>query len=94
MAGSAAVWSASAKRDFVFIDQYLIDDAGSGIAAVGYYGSIVGPVDTVAPSLTSHFWRLGVTANKIVSDFEVIGMFLYGKDLDLPTGAGAFATRG
>ncbi len=80
------------KKDFVFIDQYLIDDAGSGITAMGYYGSIVGLVDTVAPSLTSHFWRVGLTANKFVDRFEVMGMVLYGKDLDLPTGARAFAT--
>ena len=80
------------KKDFVFIDQFLLDDAGSGITTVGYYGSIVGLVNTVAPNLTSHFWRVGVTANKIVSNFEVLGAVLYGKDLDLPTGAGAFAT--
>ncbi len=76
---------ADKKKDFVFIDQYLIDDAGSGITAVGYYGSLKALVDTGSfASLTSHFWRLGVTANKIVSNFEVLGSFLYGKDLDLP----------
>ena len=78
------------KKDFVFIDQFLFDDAGSGLTAVGYYGTIVGLVDTVAPSQTSHFWRVGLTANKIISNFEILGSILYGKDMDLPTGAGAF----
>lgn len=70
------------KKDFVLIDQYLIDNAGSGVAAVAYYGSI----DSLAgPAQTSHFWRLGVSANKIISNFEILGALVYGKDLDLPT---------
>ena len=75
------------KKDFVFVDQYLMDEAGSGITAMGYYGSLVGLDTAVAPNLTSHFWRLGLTANKIVDRFEAMGMILYGKDFDLPAGA-------
>lgn len=75
------------KKDFAFIDQYLIDDAGSGITAMGYYGSLVN-LDSLSPGLTSHFWRLGLTANKILDErFEVVGMVLYGKDFDLPASA-------
>src|SRR5438034_10942241 len=61
------------KKDFVFVDQYLMDEAGSGITAMGYYGSLVGLDTAVAPNLTSHFWRLGLTANKIVDRFEAMG---------------------
>ena len=75
------------KKDFVFVDQYLMDEAGSGITAMGYYGSLVGLDTAVASNLTSHFWRLGLTANKIVDRFEAMGMILYGKDFDLPAGA-------
>ncbi len=49
--------------------------------------ALVGLDTAVAPSLTSHFWRLGLTANKIVDRFEAMGMILYGKDFDLPAGA-------
>jgi hypothetical protein len=80
------------KKDFVITDQYLLDEAGSGITAVGYYGTLVG-ADSLAPAATSHFWRLAVSANKIVNNFEVMGTVVYGKDSDLPVvGGGAFAT--
>jgi hypothetical protein len=69
------------RKDFVLIDQYLLDDAGSGIAAVAYFGSL----DSVAgPAQTSHFTRFGISANKIVNHFEIQGTVLYGKDTDLP----------
>ncbi len=80
------------KKDFVITDQYLLDEAGSGITAVGYYGTLLG-ADAAAPSATSHFWRLGLSASKIVNNFEVMGTVIYGKDSDLPVvGGGAFAT--
>lgn len=70
------------KKDFVAINQYLIDEAGSGVTAVGYYGSL----DTAGT--TAHFWRVGLTANKIYKDFELLGAVMYGKDFDLPVTLG------
>lgn len=85
--GETAVREADTWKDFLVTDQLLLDDAGSGVQAVGYYGTIVG-LDTLQPGLKTHFWRLGLTANKIVGDFELLGTVLYGRDSDLPT-AGA-----
>ncbi|HEU5259901.1 MAG TPA: hypothetical protein VFU41_00610, partial [Gemmatimonadales bacterium] len=90
-AGGGVGGDADKKKDFVVVEQYLIDEAGSGITAVGYYGSLKALRPAVDSTLTSHFWRLGVSANKIVSNFEILGSFLYGKDFDLPTGVGAFS---
>lgn len=71
------------KKDFVVIDNYLLDDAGSGISAVGYYGSVDG-LAAAAPTLRSHFWRVGITASKIVTNFEAQGAVLFAKDYNLP----------
>jgi hypothetical protein len=73
---------ADKKKDVVLIDNFLIDEAGSGVTAVGYYGSL----DTAGT--TAHFWRLGLTANKIYKDFELLGAVVYGKDFDLPLAMG------
>ena len=73
------------RKDFLVTDQILIDSAGSGIQGVAYYGTIRG-LDASAPDAASHYWRLGLTANKIISDFELLGAVIYGKDTDLPVG--------
>jgi hypothetical protein len=73
-------------KDFAVTDQLLFDDAGSGLTAVGYYGTIKG-LDPLASSLRSHFTRFAISANKIVNRFEVLGGFVYGKDQDLPAAA-------
>ena len=77
------------QKDVLVTDQLLIDNAGSGVQAVAYYGSIIGLDTAVAPTLKTHFWRLGASANKIVNDFEVLGGIVYARDLDLPGGAPA-----
>ncbi len=87
--GEGVVADQDTKKDFLITDQILIDTAGSGIQGVAYYGTIRG-LEASSPDLSSHFWRLGITANKIVGDFEILGAFIWGKDLDLPLG-GAFA---
>jgi hypothetical protein len=74
------------NKDVLVTDQYLIDDAGSGVQAMGYYGSVVG-LDPAFAGLASHFWRVGATANKIVNHFEVLGAVVFGKDSKLPAGA-------
>ncbi len=75
------------RKDFLVTDQYIFDKAGSGIQAVAYYGTIVGLDTSLASSLSSHFVRLGLTANKIYRDFELLGGVIWGKDTDLPGGA-------
>ncbi len=78
------------KKDIALSDQYVLDDAGSGITALAYYGTLQG-ADPAFPVATSHFLRMGLSANKIINNFEGLGGVMYGKDTDLPTG-GIFAT--
>lgn len=85
--GAGDVGEGNLKKDFLVTDQFLLDDAGSGVQAVGYYGSVENLDTLVSPGLTSHFWRLGASANKIYHDFEILGGVVYAKDLDLPGGA-------
>ena len=91
--GAGAVGDADTRKDFLVTDQILIDSAGSGIQGVAYYGTIVG-LDASAPDLDSHFWRLGLTANKVIRDFEILGTVIYGKDTDLPTAFGISSNKG
>lgn len=68
-------------KDFVAINQFVYDDAGSGIGVAGYYGSLAG-LGTVGG--TAHFTRLALTANKIFKNVELLGGYVYSKDTDLP----------
>lgn len=86
--GAGDVGEGNLKKDVLFTDQFLLDSAGSGVQAVGYYGSVTG-LDTLTPGLTSHFWRLGASANKIFDNFEILGGVIWAKDFDLPGGAAA-----
>ncbi len=80
------------RKDFVVTEQFLIDEAGSGITGIGYYGTLVG-ADPLAPTAISRFWRFGLSANKFINNFEVSGTVVYGRDSDLPVvGGGSFAT--
>ncbi|MGH7521091.1 MAG: hypothetical protein ACREMI_07415, partial [Gemmatimonadales bacterium] len=81
--GSAGATDTDPEKDFVVTDQYLLDERGSGITAVGYFGTVKG-VNVGDPTLRSHFLRVGLSANKIVNNFEVLGGFVWGKDRDLP----------
>jgi hypothetical protein len=74
------------RKDFLVTDQILTDSAGSGIQAMGYYGTLVG-LDTLSPGLASHFWRAALSANKIYRGWEVLGGVVIGKDFDLPAAA-------
>lgn len=82
--GAGDVGEGNLKKDLLVTDQFLLDDAGSGLQAVGYYGSVLGLDSATAPGLTSHFWRLGASANKIYRNVEVLGGVLYARDSDLP----------
>lgn len=85
--GEVAAFDTDINKDVLVTDQYLLDDAGSGVQVMGYYGSIVGLDAAVDPGLTSHYWRLGATANKIWSSVQLIGAVVYGKDTKLPAAA-------
>ena len=81
--GSAGPTDLDPEKDLVVTDQFLLDERGSGVTAVGYYGTVKG-INVGAATLRSHFMRVGLTANKIVSNFELLGGFAWGKDKDLP----------
>lgn len=85
--GAVTASDADINKDFLVTDQYLLDDAGSGIQGMGYYGSIVGLDPSTDPGLTTRYWRLGVSANKIWSNVQLIGALVYGKDTKLPAAA-------
>ncbi len=81
--GSGGGSDPDTKKDFVVADQVLLDEAGSGITAVAYYGSLEG-LEPLSPNETSHYWRLALSANKYIDNLEVSGTVVYGKDTDLP----------
>jgi hypothetical protein len=94
--GSALNATGSKKKDVGVTDQLLLDDKGSAIYAVGYYGTVTG-LDTAQATVNSHFWRVGLSANKIfgkldAANVEALGGFVYGKDSDLPVG-GLYASK-
>jgi hypothetical protein len=72
-------------KDFVLSDQFLIDKNGSGITGSVYLGSVSG-VSESDPDESANFWRLALTASKVVGGFELLGGVVYGKDFDLPVG--------
>jgi hypothetical protein len=94
--GAALNATGSKKKDVGVTDQLLLDDKGSAIYAVGYYGTVTG-LDTAQATVNSHFWRVGLSANKIfgqldAANVEALGGFVYGKDSDLPIG-GLYASK-
>lgn len=74
------------RKDLAVIDQLLLDSKGSAIEGAAYYGRIVGLDPAVSATLPTTYWRLVATASKIVSNFELLGGFVWGKDKDIPTG--------
>lgn len=80
--GSGMESGSPKTKDFVAINQFIYDDAGSGIGVAGYYGSIAG----LDPDIdgTAHFTRLTLTANKIFKNVELLGGYVYSRDTDLP----------
>ncbi|MEP7325801.1 MAG: hypothetical protein ABI836_07630 [Gemmatimonadota bacterium] len=86
--GMGSVSDVDTKKDFLVTDQLLIDHAGSGVQAAAYYGTIVG-LDPSATGLSTHYLRLGLTANKIFHNFELLGAVIYARDKDLPVGGGS-----
>lgn len=81
--GDGGDGAAVSRRDVVLTNQLMWDDAGSGIGVAAYLGSALGLVPD-APTRSRRFYRLSATANKVVNRFELMGGYVYGKDLDLP----------
>lgn len=75
----------STKKDFVVTNQFMWDAIGSGITAIGYFGSIAG-LDSQSVDATSRYVRLAASANKFLGPFEAQGGYVYSKDSRLPTG--------
>ena len=78
--------SPSTKHDWGVSNQFMWDDAGSGLYTAAYYGTIAG-LDPDSPDVNSHYYRLAASANKIISNVELLGGYVYSKDLDLPVTA-------
>jgi hypothetical protein len=81
--GSGAPGGSGPSKDFALVDQWLYDQAGSGLEAVAYYGTLRG-IDTLQAGLDSRYWRLALTANKIYHNVELLGGVVYGRDMALP----------
>lgn len=83
--GAGEEGAAVSKRDIVLTNQVMWDDEGSGLGIAAYLGNATGliPAD---PTRGKRFYRLSATANKIIDRFEVMGGYVFGKDLDVPTG--------
>lgn len=73
----------STKHDWGLSNQFMWDDAGSGLYTAAYYGTIAG-LDPAEPDVDSKYYRLAASANKIIRNFEVLGGYVYSKDQDLP----------
>lgn len=86
--GADGVTRAGKTKDVVFSNQLLLDGQGSGVMGSAYFGS-VSEVDVQAPDRNARFWRLALTANKVVNRFEALGGLVLGKDLNLPVGGSA-----
>ena len=74
------------KVDLIFSNQYMWDAKGSGITALAYLGSFAG-LDPALPDQNATFTRVGLTANKIYQNFEVLGGYVYSSDRDIPAAA-------
>lgn len=86
--GSGTPGGTGQGKDIALIDQWLYDDAGSGVEAVAYYGTFQGLDTLTSPGLVSHYWRFGFTASKIYHNVEVLGGLVYGRDQGLPISLG------
>lgn len=86
--GSGTPGSPGPSKDFALIDQLLYDQAGSGVEGVVYYGTLHGLDSLTQPNLDTRYWRLGLSANKIYHNVEVLGGLVYGRDMALPLSFG------
>lgn len=83
--GAGEEGAAVSKRDLALTNQFMWDDEGSGLGLAAYFGNASGliPAD---PTSGRRYYRLAATASKIIDRFEVMGGYVFGKDLDVPDG--------
>jgi hypothetical protein len=79
----AAVSEESKFRDIAVTDQFLVDRTGAGLTGFAYYGRVD---DLGVLGSTPRFWRVGLSASKMLRDLEVLGGLVWGRDQRLPTG--------
>lgn len=77
--GSGEGGAAVSKRDVVLTNQFIWDDAGSGLGLAAYAGNALGVVPQQS-DVSTRYYRLAVTANKILQRFEVLGGYVMGRD--------------
>ena len=80
----AAEGAVVSQRDFAITNQLMWDDAGSGLGVAAYLGNALGLVPD-QPNASRRFYRLAATANKVFGGAELMGGYVFGKDVDLPT---------
>jgi hypothetical protein len=77
----------TARKDFAITNQLILDGRGGGLMLAGYFGSVLGVVDDTAVAATrSNYWRLAVSASRIVGHLELLGGLVVARDNDLPVG--------
>jgi len=69
-----------AAKDLVATASQILDDVGSGVTAMAYYG-------TIGRTSPQHFMRAAVSANKIWQDNELEAGYVYSQDRNLPAAA-------
>ena len=75
--------AAVTNRDVAVTNQYMYDDAGSGVGLAAYFGSALGLVRSDSLAGTRYV-RLGATANKIFNRGELSGGYVYARDRAVP----------
>lgn len=85
---TAPAGSATTRMDFGVTHQMIWGKNGDGLTVTANVGSITG-LDTSAATLVSDYYRLGLSVSKWVSNVELVGGYVYGKDSRLPVGGGS-----
>ena len=89
---TAAAGSSTTQMDFGVTNQFIWGKHGDGLTATANIGSITG-LDASATTAVSDYYRLALSANKWISNFELVGGYVYGRDSKLPVGgASPFAS--
>ncbi len=77
--------SGNLRKDYVLMDQLLLDQSGSGVQVTALYGTVLG-VDSSALGLHSTYWRIGASASHYIGNLELLAGLVLARDNDLPTG--------
>ena len=75
----------STRQDWAVTNQFMWDDRGGGLTAVGYFGTIAG-LDTAQADVRSRYTRLGISANKYFGPVEALVGYTASRDTRLPLG--------